>query len=221
MKQLHVSYISLMTMEEVSEIITAVERHSLEHVLWNKPAQIPLVSFSILHNEHYIFLRFFVNEFERRATVQKTNGAVWEDSCVEFFLSFDKGESYFNFEFNPLGTKLGAFGTSKTKRKQLPVMVVDTITTNAEVINMGSGIFNWNLFVAIPLTVFQQPAGFSLLGKTCTGNVYKCGDGLQDPHFLSWSNIDTDEANFHLPEFFGEMVFSSLPDANFRALKGS
>ena len=38
-------------------------------------------------------------------------------------------------------------------------------------------------------------------------NVYKCGDNLSQPHFLSWQPIHTDKPNFHVPQFFGEVEF--------------
>ena len=207
MKTLHVTHIPEMPSVEVSQLIKTTNRQHLDYVLWKKPVNVPVVSFSVLYNRQCIYLQYYVRESERRATVQKTNGAVWEDSCVEFFISLDDRRSYFNFEFNSLGTKLAAFGTTRTKRRMLPVLVVDTIKTQVDLLQMTPGNFEWNLFVAIPLTVFQQPMGFSLSGKNCLGNFYKCGDELKDPHFLSWSEIKSSEPDFHLPEYFNEIFF--------------
>jgi hypothetical protein len=209
MKKMNVHYTSDPASGDFFESLAIADRQSLDYVLWTKPVQTPQVSFSILYNEKCIYLRYFVRESERRATVQKTNGAVWEDSCVEFFISLDNRMSYFNFEFNSLGTKLGAFGTTRTRRRSLPVLVVETITTKVELVTIAPGNFEWNLFVAIPLSVFQQPAGFSLTGKRVHANFYKCGDGLKDLHFLSWSDLNNAEPDFHRPEYFGELFFSS------------
>ncbi len=33
-------------------------------------------------------------------------------------------------------------------------------------------------------------------------NLYKCGDNLSHPHFLSWRPIQTDKPDFHRPEYF-------------------
>ena len=38
------------------------------------------------------------------------------------------------------------------------------------------------------------------------GNFYKCGDATLLPHYLSWSQIDTEQPDFHRPEFFGELL---------------
>ena len=38
-------------------------------------------------------------------------------------------------------------------------------------------------------------------------NLYKCGDNLSHPHFLSWQPIDTPQPDFHRPEFFAAGKF--------------
>jgi len=38
-------------------------------------------------------------------------------------------------------------------------------------------------------------------------NAYKCADGTSSPHWLTWASVDWDGANFHLPQFFGELAF--------------
>ena len=43
-------------------------------------------------------------------------------------------------------------------------------------------------------------------GTTLRANVYKCGDDLPVPHFISWSPIHTPEPSFHQPTFFGEII---------------
>src|SRR5258705_5587299 len=76
--------------ERLHEILDGQERHLLEFLLWQNGGDEPTVSFSIAHNNHSVLLGFFVDEKEIRATITKTNGPVWEDSCVEFFLAFDE-----------------------------------------------------------------------------------------------------------------------------------
>jgi hypothetical protein len=45
-------------------------------------------------------------------------------------------------------------------------------------------------------------------GKKCRANFYKCGDDLPEPHFLAWNMINTEEPDFHRPEFFGTLEFN-------------
>lgn len=44
--------------------------------------------------------------------------------------------------------------------------------------------------------------------KTLRINAYKCGDETKQPHFACWSNILTENPDFHCPEYFGELIFS-------------
>ena len=40
------------------------------------------------------------------------------------------------------------------------------------------------------------------------GNFYKCGDLTAQEHYLAWNRVDAERPNFHLPEYFGELIFS-------------
>ncbi|MGH2565575.1 MAG: carbohydrate-binding family 9-like protein, partial [Ginsengibacter sp.] len=42
----------------------------------------------------------------------------------------------------------------------------------------------------------------------CKVNFYKCGDKLPKPHFLTWNTVETEDPDFHAPEYFGSMEFS-------------
>jgi hypothetical protein len=38
-------------------------------------------------------------------------------------------------------------------------------------------------------------------------NFYKCADQTSHPHWLTWASVDYPQPKFHLPEFFGRLVF--------------
>ena len=72
-----------------------------------------------------------------------------------------------------------------------------------------------NLLDRYPIASFRIPLAFLRLfvpGAAFTGawraNVYKCGDLLPVPHFISWNPITTESPDFHRPEFFGQMRFA-------------
>lgn len=205
--KINVVYTDEIDESKIINLLDSIEKKHVDCLLWKQLSQDPVVAFSIIYNKQFVFLKYFVTEAEKRAIVQQTNGAVWEDNCVEFFISLDEGKSYFNFEFNCIGTRLAGYGTSKTERKLLPLETVENITTLAKTIEEKPGFFNWELFIAIPISTFQQPSGFFLQGKRCLANFYKCGDALPEPHFLSWSVVKSPEPDFHLPQYFGEIFF--------------
>lgn len=194
--------------EKFSSILDIPEKHSLEFHLWEKTVIRPEVSFSIAHNDHSILLKFFVQEEEIRASVNKINGPVWEDSCVEFFVSFDES-GYYNLEFNCLGTVCAAFGKSRNGRTPLPEQALNKIKSQARITRRQEH-FYWEISLVIPTEVFIHHSISSPGGIKCRGNFYKCGDGLSSPHFLSWTNIESNVPNFHLPDFFGEIVFEDF-----------
>lgn len=192
--------------EKLHSILDEQEKHSLEFHLWkNGGDQKPEVSFSIAHTNNSVFLKFYVEEQEIRANVTKNNGAVWEDSCVEFFVSFDES-GYYNLEFNCVGTVLAAFRKNRNDRTLLAETILKRIETHTK-LNKKNDLFYWEMLIVIPIDLFVHHQFKSLAGVVCRGNFYKCGDGLLQPHYLAWSKIEADEPNFHLPEFFGEIKF--------------
>lgn len=192
--------------EKLHAVLDKQKRHRLEFHLWkNGNDDKPEVSFSIGHNNRSVLLKFYVEEKEIRANVVDINGPVWEDSCVEFFVSFDE-TGYYNFEFNCIGTVLAAFRQNRDERTLIPEVVLKRIETYTKLIKKNA-FFNWEMLIVIPVELFNHHSMRSLSGISCTANFYKCGDGLSHPFYLSWSDIKADKPNFHLPQFFGEVKF--------------
>lgn len=193
---------------EIAALLDGQEKHSLEFVPWPDYPYKPRVRFSITHSNDGIFLKYFVHEKFIRAAAGNINGAVWEDACVEFFVSFDE-TGYYNLEFNCIGTALAGFGKEKAKgnRVRLSDEIIRKIKYGSCICNGEDGTIHWELTVAIPLEVFVHHNISSLKGRKARANFYKCGDALPDPHFISWANIEAPKPNFHLPEFFGTVVF--------------
>ena len=44
-------------------------------------------------------------------------------------------------------------------------------------------------------------------GRTMRMNLYKCGDGLAEPHYLTWQPISTPAPDYHRPEFCVPVTF--------------
>ena len=59
--------------------------------------------------------------------------------------------------------------------------------------------------LVIPAECYFHHQITDLSGMTIRANFYKCGDKLQQPHFLSWNPISTPRPNFHVPQFFGTL----------------
>lgn len=196
-------------LEIISQQMNAIEKHSLDYTPWATYPYKPIVSFSIAHSNDCIFLKFLVIEKNIRTVNSETNGPVYEDSCVEFFISFNNDKAYYNLEFNCIGTCLAGFGEGRNDRQLLPKDMIHKIRSQA-VINHGpmEKMVDWQLMLAIPLDIFCHHTLHSLTGSAIRANFYKCGDLLPEPHYVTWSNIEAPAPDFHLPAFFGELVFA-------------
>lgn len=182
-----------------------VSNHHIDKCPWSEdyPYQ-PAVSFKIVHSADYIALYYHVQEDFVKAQAIRANENVWEDSCVEFFFSLDNKQTYYNFEFNVLGTGLIGYGPGvKTERNRLSATQIDSVDTLTQLVKRN-GKKVWEIFLVIPKDLF--PA-VDFESNTFHGNFYKCGDALPQAHFITWSTIDYPKPNFHLPQFFGELKF--------------
>jgi hypothetical protein len=175
---------------------------------WNYPADVK-VKFGMAYDSNNLYLKYQVDELHPKAVSTETNGPVWEDSCVEFFIAFNDKE-YYNLEFNCIGTRLTGIGTSNKDRQWLPADLVDTITTKPSLgtspIDVEDKPTQWEMDIVIPKTIFGSNVDSFEAGNTFKANFYKCGDKQKQMHFLSWNAIGNETPNFHLPQFFGEIV---------------
>jgi hypothetical protein len=213
MKQITVPYLSLadqFDMIELSRSLDSKDRHVIAEISWPSWSYKPEVRFSIAHNDQSIFLKYYVSERETKTVYTEINDPVYKDSCVEFFISFNQGNSYYNLEFNSKGVCLAGYGVNREERELLPVEVVELIKCFPICHPVyGDETTRWELCLHIPVGVFCYDQLPELSSKEASANFYKCGDDLALPHFLSWNQIDSDEPNFHLPEYFGKLTFAS------------
>ncbi|MBN1821828.1 MAG: hypothetical protein JW833_13995 [Prolixibacteraceae bacterium] len=182
----------------------------IDIVNWKDFTFKPEVSFQITHSGKTINLKYKVKEKYILAKETQTNGEVYKDSCVEFFISFD-GKNYYNFEFNCIGTIHLAYGTGRKNR----VFVDPEIIKEIEIISsLGNqpfeerkGNFEWVLEARIPVSCFTFDKIINLSGIKATANFYKCGDGTSEPHYVTWNPVNSENPDYHRPEFFGGVKF--------------
>ncbi len=191
-----------------------LDKFTVSHLIntnnWPEYEYKPKVRFKIGYAGNKILLKYIVTENYIKAKETRTNGEVYKDSCVEFFISFD-GRNYYNFEFNCIGTKHVGYGPGRNKRKPVPVKLVEMMETESslgyESFEEKKGNFNWEIMIRIPSETFAYDEIDSFHRIRATANFYKCGDETSKPHFLSWNPIETENPDFHRPEDFGKVKF--------------
>ena len=188
-----------------------IEWNSIACVNWQEYPYQPEVKFRAAHTGDSILLHYQVTEASVRAVALEDDGRVWEDACVEFFLSPEGNDFYYNFECNCAGKLLLHGGPAGTER---PGASEDVLRSVQRWASLGNEPFEervgectWEVALVIPASAIFRHEIADLNGKTMRANFYKCGDLLQTPHFLSWAPIDLPQPKFHCPEFFGEIVF--------------
>ena len=188
-----------------------VEWNAIACVNWQEFPYQPEVKFRAAHTGDAILLHYQVTEASVRAVATADDGRVWEDACVEFFLSPEGNDFYYNFECNCAAKLLLHGGAAGTERPGASEDVLKSVkrwaSLGTEPFEERVGECTWEVALVIPTSAIFRHSVESLDGKVMRANFYKCGDLLQTPHFLSWSPIDLPKPKFHCPEFFGEVKF--------------
>lgn len=214
MKALFIKRIKLQNQVDLAEADHLLETqsvtHSIETLNWKKFSYKPSINFRIAHTENEIWLKYYVREKNILALETRTNGDVYKDSTVEFFISFDN-VNYYNFEFNCIGTIHIGYGTGKGNRTPVNPVTAEKIEIKSSLGNKPfeekTGDFEWEMMIRIPLECFTFDKIKSLNELKATANFYKCGDETSEPHFVTWNPIKTESPNYHQPQFFGKVQF--------------
>ncbi|WP_345955752.1 carbohydrate-binding family 9-like protein [Mucilaginibacter sp. PAMB04168] len=193
----------------IADIVSAMDdlpKHAIAKAPWVDYQYKPDCAFAIAHGNSNIYIKFFVVEDAVLARFTTPNSLVYKDSCVEFFIAFNNEQSYYNLEFNCLGTAYVGYGSGKTQREAAPVPIVERIKSSC-LLRSADGKFKWELTLVIPTDTFYRHSSPQLLQLDAKCNFYKCGDDMPVPHYLCWNNIVSDAPEFHLPDFFAKASF--------------
>lgn len=167
----------------------------------------PEVKAWVYNDDQNLYLHCRVREQSVRAVAQRDNDAVWEDSCVEFFFKLHPNDTqYYNIECNCTGKVLLGVGADRNNRQHAPSEVMKSIwrwsSLGEEPFEEREGECTWEVKLRIPRQAFFLHHIESLSGLDLQMNIYKCGDLLSEPHFVSLYPISAPAPDFHRPEFF-------------------
>src|ERR1700750_2692249 len=94
---------------DINARMDALKKQPIDEQPWPEFSYKPQVAFVLAHIHQALLVKFFVAEESLRVQHDRDNSAVYEDSCVEFFIAFDSQRWYYNLEFNARGTCLAQF----------------------------------------------------------------------------------------------------------------
>lgn len=185
----------------------------LTHYMGEIPPFKPIARAKMLYDDANLYLIFHVQDRYVSSVVEDYNGPVSRDACVEFFFSPDtqKPMHYFNLEINAGGTPLMRYNGEERKpftnediaafeiAHSLPKVVDPPINDSV----------TWTIECRIPLRILEKYGVVTLpeAGVTWRANFYKTASRSTNPHYITWSLVQNEKPNFHLPVYFGQLVF--------------
>lgn len=198
--------------ELASWIKPIVGTNNIDILNWIEYRYQPEVMFQIAHTDASILLVYHVTEKHVLAQKTKVNSRTHQDSCVEFFVSFENDPNYYNFEFNSIGTVYLAYGPNSNNREFIsPHLIQKYVDTHSSLgiqpIDIKEENTQWTLSIKIDKKIFIHHPSLMFQDLHAHGNFYKCGDLTLEPHFLSWNRVLTKSPSFHQPKYFGTLVF--------------
>jgi hypothetical protein len=180
------------------------------------PAFRPVAKAKMMVDADNIYVIFQVHDQYVRCLTDKFNGPVWEDSAVEFFFAPDSDvpDHYFNLETNCGGTPLMHFNL--VPRKESRDLEIEDIK-KIEIFHSLPTIIDpeisepvtWTLEYRIPLAMLEKYSKVThpQKGVKWRANFYKIAENNSNHHYITWSFVDNPKPDFHLPKFFGTLIF--------------
>ena len=186
---------------------------AIDNVPWNTGGVFRRTAFRVVWCDDGLYLRYDCEDKHISAVATETNAYVWQDSCVEFFVAPNPSKplNYYNFEMNCVGTlMLGThcdWGEGYMDRSQEIGIEVGTSVPGPTKTESPDDD-EWRLVARIPWEHFELGAPHlpPKVGDVWRANFYRIG-GKTEPQCATWSPIEHAKPQFHLPEFFGEIVF--------------
>lgn len=189
-----------------------LDKFYIDNFPWDSNGYMPITEGILLYTDTCFIVKFISYENKISVKHTKDNDPVYKDSCVEFFFFPNKlkDNRYLNFEINAAGVLLLGIGENREGRK---LINVDTKIFN---INSSVSINNienynddhWSVEYRIPFDFLEEYYGKLNIksGQRLKANFYKTGDETEKPHYGCWNRISYPHADFHRPEYFGEII---------------
>lgn len=173
---------------------------TLTQCIWEGYHPAPNMNFKMLYSSEGISVLMHTDERNLRVVAKETTDPVFEDSCMEFFFKPDiHDKRYINFEVNPAGVMHVGIGTDRYDR----ILINDDRDMLSIVSDAREG--DWTLKFYIPNAFMLKH--FKNISPVCRANFYKCGSETDHVHFASWAPVETEEPDFHVPDFFDKIRF--------------
>lgn len=182
----------------------------IAHFAWMNNGFCPTTFAQLAWTPASLEVRLWSHEQEILRTFTEHQSSVCDDSCLEFFVNFTPlaTSDFFNFEVNPNGAMLSAFGPPRYNRTPVDL---DHWAPQMNICPQIIPQVGWGVTFSIPWTLVNnfEPSFVPKAGALAVGNFFKCGNDEPRHHYGMWNPVDVPRPDFHRPEFFGTLVFDA------------
>ncbi|GLC30881.1 carbohydrate-binding family 9-like protein [Clostridium omnivorum] len=161
----------------------------------------------VLCSNSYLYFSFNCSDDYVKASMTNYNDKLYEEDVVEVFIDDNSDlKTYVEIEVNPLNAVLHYFINNNLAGKVYGFGRIDQKVISAVTIDEKTK--KWCTEIAVPLSEFVTAKNNPPLpGDRWLINFYRIDRGMDGKdEYSSWGN--TGKINFHMPEKFGELVFS-------------
>ncbi|WP_276346279.1 carbohydrate-binding family 9-like protein [Daejeonella sp. JGW-45] len=191
-----------------------VKEIPIENFMGQIPAFQPRVVAKMMYDSRNIYMIYKVEDRHVRIQNTKFNSPVSTDACVEFFFAPDKDWPlrYFNIEINAGGTALMAYHKDgkRTNVTEADFNVAEVAHTLPKKLDQEiSEPVTWFLEFKMPLSLLAKYGNYTQpeKGVKWKANFYKTSSRSTNPHYITWSVVQNPVPQFHLPQYFGTLMF--------------
>ncbi len=165
----------------------------------------------VLYDNNFMYFAFRCADEKIWSTMKRRDEHLWEEEVVEVFLQADLNQpSYIELEVNPLGAMLDIYLLAARKPLHYESWNSEKLRWAVRVegtVDGKAGDHEWTCEIALPMEdIVTAPHRPPLPGDRWRMNLYR-GEQLPKRADLAWSPTFRDD--FHIPQKFGEIVFSN------------
>lgn len=184
----------------------------INHYQWNSSQKPKAYGYAGYLEGKGIYVKLICEEKDPKRVYRNHRDKVYQDSAMEIFMAFpEKGEPllndvmYLNFEMNANSAMYAAFGKGRKNRAFISEEMYKKSGCKAVIEEE-----RWTLTVTIPEEFLQEICRWEDVkrGETFYCNFYKISESKEIEHYGSFSPIESETPNFHMPVCFAKCKVS-------------
>lgn len=206
MKKYNIPYVK--DRQDFKRKVSLTEKIQINEFPWNAQYK-PETWAAVAYSDSAIYVHMETKERYIRAVHTAVNGAIYTDSCMEFYVRpCLENNNYFNIEINPIGTVYLSVGANRGERLLIDEIGAEALQIETNIKHFSKNNIVWSVEYKIPYRFIKEYIPEFSIGQQLLmeGNFYKCGNELPEVHWGCWNYVNSLKPDFHRPECFGRII---------------